>query len=658
MNFFPNLQPNIKDDLDTSNMNFDKTKVPSLPPVGYYANKIYKGLDQNVNGENFKKNIENVCNKTWVCNYENIAFGTYTNTLDTNTNTYLFKSKESTDTGTNDTTIISKFNTVFSQKQGSTPVYGPIDLTFLNNMTNILCQLPNIMIMLGYEYKSANITSNSSDKPFDFGYTNSNPINVISNYDLYLKKAVKDPKNSNKILYRYPVIYLKKNATLSTPSTNQAQFNACQTVMSRTRMYNAKDLLMGGLFYGIKDVFIKLKQLKPLLLIILVLSIYLLVQGTFSSADIAFKIASLVSNRSVPSTSFIIGILLGIGIPAIMSIIISQQQIKKTNNKFGSYDITKSPYGQKVDTSSTQQKSDILLITIMLGLAYTFIFIIYYVMRDRNNSPIVKLGITAIFYILLTCIIFLIFYWAPIVSYANDAEDDRAFGLSRPLKVWTKGDNPLDISTVMSNKYIDRYLRRYFAIYALVSLAICIIYLSQSNTQQTGLIPSLIEGIMASCAIIALPILWIFNWFAGVKFFIGYPMVLMIVRYFRYPMYYLLRSYYMSNPKLQSECAKLKEEFNHPESYTAPWDLMGVTLFKYLIKMFCNKSLYSDLFVDYKDGYRDISGNAYVTGHVFRIMMKDRKGPYDYYHHGLVFIITIIVVLFLIFNVIGKENAF
>ncbi len=74
--------------------------------------------------------------------------------------------------------------------------------------------------------------------------------------------------------------------------------------------------------------------------------------------------------------------------------------------------------------------------------------------------------------------------------------------------------------------------------------------------------------------------------------------------------------------------------------------------------MFCGRSLYSDIFVDYRDGYRDISGNAYVTGHVFRMMMKDKNGPFDYYHHGLVFLITIIVFLFLILGVVGKENAF
>ena len=40
------------------------------------------------------------------------------------------------------------------------------------------------------------------------------------------------------------------------------------------------------------------------------------------------------------------------------------------------------------------------------------------------------------------------------------------------------------------------------------------------------------------------------------------------------------------------------------------------------------------------------------------MMMKDKNGPFDYYHHGLVFLITIIVFVFLIFGVVGKENAF
>ena len=603
MNFFPNLQTHVKDDVNTQNIPYDyknNTYLPTLPPVGYFANKSVRGLDKKTEYTNIKSNVEKVCNPTdgFICKYSNIKIGTDDNYL----------------TIVNDENIKKKF----IEKLGSTN----LDLSFLDSMDNILCQLPNIMILLGYRYSSG------------------------TDDHIYIKTS------------SYPNITLKVNSSNPTNRNNQEQFNACQTVMSRSRLYDVSNLLTNNLFFGIKDLFIKLKSIKILLSLILLITVYLLVQGTFSSADIAFKIASLVSNRSYPSYTFIIGIVLGIGLPALMSIFLSRRQIQKTNVKYGKYDITNDPYGKEVPKSKGEEKSDTSLVAIMLGLAYTFIFIIYFMMRDKNNSPIVKICISAIFYILLTCIIFLLFYWAPIVSYANDEEDDRVFGISRPLKVWTKGDDNKDISSIISNKYIDRYLRRYFAIYAIVALAITIIYLGQSNNQQKGVVSSFIEGIMASCAIIALPILWIFNWYTGITLFIGYPMILMIARYFRYPLYYLLRQMYLNSPKLQSECTKLKQEFDHPESYTAPWDLMGITLFKYFIKFNCGRALYSDLFVDYRDGYRDISGNAYVTGHVFRMMMKDKNGPFDYYHHGLVFLITIIVFVFLIFGVVGKENAF
>ncbi len=613
MNFFPNLQQYVKDDVETQNISYDytnKPNLPNLPPIGYFANKKVRGLGANTISDTIKSNIESVCSPTdgFKCKYNNIKFGNGTNIITTQTTT-----------STIDTAIKSAFINNLPN----------LDVTFINSMSNILCQLPNIMVMLGYKYTS-----------------------VSDSQHTYTKSAVGTTTYPNIILT------LDTSASSSTNQNNQEQFNACQTVMSRSRLYDIGSLLTSSLFFGIKDLFIKLKSIKVLLSIILFITVYLLVQGTFSSADIAFKIASLVSNRSYPSYNFIIGILLGIGLPALLSIFMSRDQIKKTNRKYGKYDVTKNPYGTEVPKATGQEKSDTALVAIMLGLAYTFIFIIYFMMRDKNNSPIIKIGVSAIFYILLTCIIFLLFYWAPIVSFASDEEEDRAFGISRPLKVWTKGDDNKDISSIISNKYIDRYLRRYFAIYAICALFICIIYLAQSNSQRKTVVSSFFEGIMASCAIIALPILWIFNWYTGITLFIAYPMILMIARYFRYPLYYLLRQMYLTSPQLQSECTKLKQEFDHPESYTAPWDLMGVTLFKYFIKFNCGRALYSDIFVDYRDGYRDISSNSYVTGHIFRIAMKDKNGPFDYYHHSLVFIVTIIVFIFLILGVIGKENAF
>lgn len=621
MSFFPNLQPYVKDSINTSNLEYDyknKKNLPTLPPIGYFPNKTTSTFKPNKTSMNQVNNINTSCNPLdgWICKYVDIKIGA---------NNYIVSSLNFAGTTNYNNETIRKNIDVIDKaivKELKEKLTSE-DLSFLDNISSVLCQLQNIMIMLGYKYS----IDGSSDT--EHTYTKTNSANII----------------------------LKVNRVGSGNNTNnQEQFNACQTVMSRSRMYDIKSLLSSGLFYGIPDYFRILKQIRPVLLIVLLISIYLLVQGTLSSADIAFKISSLVSNRSYPSYTFIFGILLGIGIPALISIFLSRRQILRTNDKFGTYDISKDNYGEKVEKDKGQQKSDVSLIAIMLGLTYTFIFIIYYSMRNKNNSPFVKIGISAIFYLLLTCILFLLFYWAPIVSYANDEEDDRAFGMSRPLKVWTKGEDNKDISEVVSNKYIDRYLRRYFAIYAVVALSICVIYLTQSNTQQKGLSSSFIEGLMASCAIIALPILWIFNWYVGLKLFIGYPMILMMARYLRYPLYYILRKMYLSDPKLQAECGKLKEEFSHPESFTAPWDLMGVTLFKYIIKMSCNRSLYSDLFVDYRDGYRDISSNAYVTGHIFRIAMKDKNGPYDYYHHIFVFVITLIVYLFILFSVVGKEN--
>ena len=267
-----------------------------------------------------------------------------------------------------------------------------------------------------------------------------------------------------------------------------------------------------------------------------------------------------------------------------------------------------------------------------------------------------KLPIVLILFVFLSVILFLLFYWIPILSFGNDNQDDRAYGISRPLRVYLASNNQNDISEVTSNKFIDIYLQRFIAIYAIVILVITLFYITRPNKPVMGWMGSIMEGIMVSCAILALPILWVFNWYVGVKFFMFYPMLLLIVRYLRYPMYYIARNMYISNPIAQRENPRMKAEFEKPENYTAPWDLLGLTVFKTLMKMSGNRALYSEMFTDRANGYQDISGNSYVTGHLFRMSMKSTHQPNEYLHHGLTAFISFIVFMFIAFGIVGKKN--
>ncbi len=611
MSFFPSLQPRIKDRYDTKRITqneYNKSdttkKLPSLTPIAYYPTKVVRGLKrENVNIQNFEKNINATCNISPICAYTgNIIFQ----------NTHGNSSSNITATSAN---ISSSFINAFK----SSNIHTSIDLSYLENYQgNLVCDLPNMMVSLGYKYDSN-----------------------ISNYDKYTKT-----NGGN--------IYLEKNTS---PSITQDQYNACQTVLSRTRMYDVSKLVQGGAFYGLEDIFKQLKSLRMILLVVLLLSIYFLVQGTLGSADLGFNIANFISSRSSPSTSFLMGAFIGILVPAILSAYMAKEQIKKTNDRFGTIDVSNTPYGEKVQTDKKQESNDITLVIALIVIAYICVMIIYNTMRSKSTSPLIKIATCAIIFLILTVVLFLLFYWAPIVSYANDESVDRAYTINRPLKVWLKGDDMYDVSSVTSNAYVDRYLRRYFAIYALVALSVTILYLCKSNKPIMGFGGGALEGLMASCAIVALPILWIFNWFIGIKFFIGYPMVLMMFRFMRYPLYTMLRWYYLGNPELQSKLPQMRGEFEKPESYTAPWDLIGITIFKYILKFNGNKALYSELFVDPRDGVKDISGNSYVIGHFMRMGMKSTSGPFDVYHHALTFAITLLVFVFIVYGVIGKENA-
>ena len=639
MSFFPNLAPLKGDVVDTTNIKYEKD-VPDLPAIGYYSNKKVKGLTDDNVVTMHKKAVDETCARTdWKCDYSEI-FGSPTQISITSSTTSLPGGIIFTD-GANGGVISAAtanetHRTAIQNAFGGDTIHSNLTNYVADlNLGTIACQIPNMLIHFGYKF---NASSGSIDSTY-----------YIDEY--------KYERTGAKPVTRF--IYLKRLASNGSDKGNdQTRFNACQTVMSRSREYNIAKI-SGGLFFGMRDLFIKLGSIRPILLIVLAIAVYLLVNGTLASADVGFSIANLISSRSNASFSYFIGIFLGILVPAIISLVCAKKQIEKTNNKYSSgIDITKNPYGDKVPNSSeTTQKNDIALISIMLGVTYVCIALIYYIMRDKVRTPLTKSVIGTILLLFLAVCVFLIFYWTPIVSYGADNPDDAAYGISRPLRIWVRGGDDKDIRPVMSNKHIDYYLGRFFAIYAIVTIVIAVIYLRMPQRPITGFGESVVEGIMATCAILTIPILWVFNWYLGMKFFIGYPMFLMIIRFVRYPMYYMLRNSYLSSPDLQRAYPHLRIEFNKPESYTAPWDLMGITLFKNMIKFSPNRLLYSDSIVDPRDGYKDIAGNSYTTGHFFRMMMKAQPGPFDYYHHSLVFGITIIVMIYLVNNVIGTKYA-
>jgi hypothetical protein len=616
MSFFPNLTPYI-DDVHTTQSIKNKlsSDVAKVPYVGYYPNK---------NVVNFPKksthidNINKVCaktnsgNDTWKCKYTAVKIGT--NGTDT------------TDPATIKNNLISAFQANNNSKR--------MDLSFLNHIdnTNFVCQLPNILIMLGYKLNNTGNTDNTTDKYMYLGNDVTYPV-------LYLKKRVETTTDS------------------SSPSNNQTLFNACQTVMSQSRMYDS-DALSPEKSINLMTFFTnpKLKALKPLFIGLLAITVYLLVQGTLSSFDLGFNISSIISSRSIPSNTFLMGAFIGILIPMILSIIITRQQIDHTNIKYSTYDVSTTPYGTNIESGSKSKENDKGMMVGLIVTIYFFIGVIYYIIRRKESSVFTKLGISFILFLFLTTVLFITFYWIPILSFGSDNNDDTVYGIASNLRVWLTGKDQRDINQVTSNKYIGYYLQRFFAMYALVTLVITFFYISRPMKPVTGFSSSILEGLMASCAILALPILWIFNWVIGMKYFVGYPMILLLVRFFRYPMYYIFRSQYLGSSILQARNPKLRAEFDKPQNYTAPWDLLGLTIFKFLVKMNGNKSLYSEMFVDPSNGYKDISSNSYVTGHIFRMGMKQTPGKNDYIHHIMTFIISVIVMIFLLFGVIGKKN--
>jgi hypothetical protein len=102
------------------------------------------------------------------------------------------------------------------------------------------------------------------------------------------------------------------------PIVNQIQHLTCQLEQERNREYDPSSFNMITNGPSIKELFSKFKNLKPFLIIIFVITIYLLVSGFFASMDLATNIFDIISRSSNLNYEYWIGILLGIIVPIII----------------------------------------------------------------------------------------------------------------------------------------------------------------------------------------------------------------------------------------------------------------------------------------------------------------------------------------------------
>ncbi len=444
---------------------------------------------------------------------------------------------------------------------------------------------------------------------------------------------------------------------------NQIKYLACQNAQMHARTYNSDNFPKNPGLGNVRDFFQRFITLKPYLIVIFFVSMFLYFQGVFGSLDIGYNVATnLFRGETGSNISYWVGLLLGIAIPFLIIFILFAEEICKGLRRQDHYDITNNPFGVKEAPTVEQKNMDYMMVTLFILFIYGFIGVLYTVgsMDKRMNSMILFL-VTAVMAI-LAFFLYIFYLYTPYLTSAGN-ESTSATQKKKPFQIFVM--KIYDADNVLSNQNEDKGPKKVMFYSALIIYVLAMIFfkVQQNNIGLNTWYGSIIKGMTGAGAILVLPILWVLNVVASIKYFYIYPVFLIIARGIRYFGTLLLYK------ALQTRGIgdRLREAFsdqfldlmteNHMKEYSPTWGLIGVSLLKSWMNMCGFENKFSKEMVDDSNNRKDISQNKYTSSFIIgRMLMKDNRGGLDMKYTFTILAITAIISSIILFGVEKVQN--
>ena len=381
---------------------------------------------------------------------------------------------------------------------------------------------------------------------------------------------------------------------------NQIQYLTCQLEESRNQVYNSADFTLMST-KSIKTIFEKFKNLKTIFIIIFIISIYLLITGFVGSMDIASNIFICIAKRSESTMMYWVGILIGLAIPVIVLCIVFKNIVCKSISVMESYNITDNSYGEKdqkrINEINSASSFDILILVLFILLIYGFVAVLFTIKKSIFGMFFYTILVGLILFI-ISIFLYVLYAYVPFFSTTDQQQIMNKSSLMLFI------DNQETVSPITSNQYENMQIRKTFLITGLFILLLAILFFVKDTRI------SVLNGILGSSAILALPILWIFNFTIGIQYFYLFPIILIGVRFIRYVIMSLLYIlYHNKNTKFSSD---LLEQFENFKNYSAPWGLIGVDEFKLFLNILGYENIFSKEIIE-ESNSSNISLNKYVS---------------------------------------------
>jgi hypothetical protein len=428
--------------------------------------------------------------------------------------------------------------------------------------------------------------------------------------------------------------------------TNQIQYLICQLQKERNMVYDSKTFTLNNIINtSLKDIFDKMASLKPFLIILFIITMYILINGFFSSMDVSVNIFSIIEKNSSLDIYYWCGLLLGLAAPIVVLCIFYYNIVCNNLASLEKYNIIDNPYGVKESLGSNIRKFDLVTLILFIFLLYAFVGILFTIKKNVFGIYIY----TALISIILLIIAIFIYVLYIYVPFFNTTEDNQMMNNNPPpLKLFV--DNQETKTNISTNQTGTGNVRKVFLLtFIFVFILAILFFFIAKNMTTNSLFNNIIKGFLSSSAILILPALWVVNIIFAFSFFYIYPMIFMFMRFLRYA---LMAGVYLLSEKNSSFKDKfspdLIEKMDNFKNYSPTMGLIGIDELKLILNIMGYENEFSKIITPEGD-IKNISQNKFISTGLLAFAFQKESNKSGIYYSIIVWVLTIVVSLVILF---------
>jgi len=410
---------------------------------------------------------------------------------------------------------------------------------------------------------------------------------------------------------------------------NTIKYLVCQLAFARNRTYDSSkfDILNGGM--TVQDVFDKFSNIKIIMYIVFLLSIYFLIQGFFSSFDVATNMMNLVEENASKTLIYYVSLGFGIAIPVLILCLFFVQNVCGSLSALELYNITNSYDGILEKISSGFQNLDYSVLMIFIFLIYG-LTVALFVINKESTGPTLYISIVCCIFVIISVFLYIFYNFIPFFATA----DINNYGKKDiDLKLYIDDNGRQQPGNITSNQTQVQNLKSVFIKTTVVIFIIFLIYIifSKKLKDVKGWKKDIFSGFFGASAILIIPIVWVINYIFATSYFYAYPLILLMFRFLRYIGMAILYGQYSYSQEYGIDglfsgdtfSNELKEQLDDFSTFSPSWNLIGMDIIKTLMNINGYENIFSKKYVN-ENKANNLASNKYVIAGIFSYLGKDK----------------------------------